>query len=329
MAPPEDKRQHRCTVCGRSYLHYRGLMRHRKSEHEPALYVYCLQCDHRSRRRENLKKHYKIEHPGDIQEVSSIRLEPARGRPTDKAGSAQSLNMDVRRVSFKPESPPRPASSAKDDVPGTGTSESKEAVPKPLAAAAPLPEMPELPPCLSPLAATPPRDEVADGKEDDVISISSMPPLEVDPDLGSEQPVTSATTESLAAPVGPDVSELPTPVEATSPVLKRKLTAHTSPTPPDVRPRAPQRQADPAIHNAPVSPRRATSSSRPPPATGTARPHIEMTDKRVPKTAVFVEDIRTRIYVDNICISDETRSRTYLRDVFVNCSNALPGSRNH
>ena len=267
-----------------------------------------------------MRRHYHSEHPDQEAEVDQLKLELGKkGKPTP----APEGQAEVRRVVIgtqpaspepTPPAPPSPPSPPEDKCQEAG-SKRKQAE----ALAAPL--VPEIPPCLSPLAATPPREENPEvpkqkTTDDDAISISSMPPLELDPQFASVPCSHSVTVEVDPPRQNP----------------KKRSAGHPVPRRPSRSPdRSAKRSTEPDRHaRRPRSPNESKEPDRNPATTAPVRSlHLEMPERRVPKSAVIVERVSTRTYVDGVCIAKEERERSYLRDVYVNCTYALTDAKRH
>ncbi|XP_038050877.1 zinc finger protein PLAGL1-like [Patiria miniata] len=185
MAPLTETKTYKCDKCGHKFQKLKGLLRHLRINHGPA-FLYCRHCGFNVKRRDHLRRHYKMEHPAKLSEVSEIGMEPERrGRPTAVAGP-EHPPKDVRlvRKSSDPQAP------FKVVVPLNGKSSQEAGDDE-------LPALKGLPPCLSPIPPSPqrtveedsrpPEDETPKTYEDDAISLSSMPPLELDIDEDLEK----------------------------------------------------------------------------------------------------------------------------------------------
>ncbi|XP_038072042.1 histone-lysine N-methyltransferase PRDM16-like [Patiria miniata] len=265
MAPPTETKTYKCDKCGHTFQKLKGLLRHLRINHGPAAFLYCRHCGFHGKRRDHLRRHYKMEHPAKLSEVSEIDMEPERrGRPTAVAGP-EHPPKDVRLVQKSSDS----QAPLKVVVPLNDKS-SQEAVDDGR------PALKGLPPCLSPIPSSPQRtveedsrpleDETPKKYEDDAISLSSMSPLELD--------------------IDEDLEKIPEEPQGETHVPEKRQKSHDkAPAPPkpaaDARPKA-------EILQGSSPPRRRGLSFR---------------ARKYPKLATFVEHTETIIYVDNVIIS--------------------------
>lgn len=151
----------RCTKCSKAFTQLKGLNRHKRFTHGAPVFLHCRHCGYVDKRRDNLRRHYKSQHPDKMSEVTEIRGKPLVEEAAHPAEgkTCEVETREVRRVITCVEEPKEIAISQE--------AESK------------LPNLQQLcwmPAPISPLCSSPSKEE--DAKDDDAISIASlMPPL--------------------------------------------------------------------------------------------------------------------------------------------------------
>lgn len=280
MAPPCDNKLFRCYGCGKSYQQLNGLLRHKRTAHGPPAFLNCRRCGYYVKRREFLRKHYAEKHPSHESEVDEIKMSTVRQGRREKSSSERPeesgrqksdvlKQVDVRRVTCQ------------------------EAEQSPLE----LPDLPEIPPCLSPLPPSPPPcSDKAKVPDDDALSVAaSMPPLEM-----------------VTDDEGPAEEEDKPPTPKREPAKKQ-----STPTP---------KSQTAGRRSRPSSPPKTswTPNSR---SKVNPQQRVELLSPRVTKLATVVEHVQTYTYVEGVLIARDEHRRTYYRDALVHCTYALPGHK--
>ena len=109
------KTEFQCTRCPKKFGNLRGLLRHKKS-HSPALYFFCRRCECKERRRDNLRRHYKVAHPDHLDDMEKVTPGPRRGH-SQEADQGEPTRKEARRVVVGTTSADRPSSSRRITVP--------------------------------------------------------------------------------------------------------------------------------------------------------------------------------------------------------------------
>ena len=224
-------------------------------------------------------------------EAAGIKREKRRTHAVSGSlsGARKGASIDVRRVITVPGQANQPN--------GLKGSKSQEAD----LTSIPWARLCTVPAAVSPLRDSPPRAPVTGAKdmgpteaEEDVLSIaSSMPALE--PNSDAEE----AEEAGVASHVLPLASSIKPP-----------------PTSESAPPTNPKPTSPPATVSS--TPGLGTTAATPEP-----QPRIEFSRQRVPKLATIVVSTQTCNYVDGIVIHRETKQRTYLQDVYVDCTSVF------
>ena len=109
------KTEFQCTRCPKKFGNLRGLLRHKKS-HSPALYFFCRQCECKERRRDNLRRHYKVAHPDHVDDMEKVTPGPRRGH-SQEADQGEPTRKEARRVVVGTTFADRPSPSCRITVP--------------------------------------------------------------------------------------------------------------------------------------------------------------------------------------------------------------------
>ena len=62
-----------CYQCGATFTAKQGLWRHLKVMHGPSAFLWCGRCRYRDKRRDNLRRHYRMCHPEHLEECNTIQ----------------------------------------------------------------------------------------------------------------------------------------------------------------------------------------------------------------------------------------------------------------
>ena len=299
---------YKCLKCDKAFTQPKGLNRHRKYTHGPPVFLHCRICEYVDKRRDNLRRHYKTDHPEKVYEVTGIKAKPL---VRDESGQDIAKPHEVRRVVKNNEDPP------------TGeVSQEAELVKKPF------PLRWKMPLAVSPLHPSPSDEEEWD---DDALSIvSSLPGLEIAVKEDEEQ--MEVQVEAMEEEPRPSSSSAEAPV-ASRPPSSLSVKAPEASRPRPVSPKA-SVTSKPRLSpvRAPVTAGRPIAPKNTPPTgpSGKSSPDPDQQPIRIrrlrpqcPEVATIVEHIKTRTYVRGVMIHEETRQRTYYQDVLVDCMRAL------
>ena len=97
MEKKDPNQDFKCKQCDRWYSQRTSLARHVRVEHtERALFAWCCRCDFKSKRKDNLKRHYIQDHPECLKEVGGIPMETRTEKEMRTKRSAH-LRVVVRK----------------------------------------------------------------------------------------------------------------------------------------------------------------------------------------------------------------------------------------